>query len=122
MAGLRWRTVAERWPNFQNAFAGFDIGKVAEFGEEDVKRLLGDERIIRNRRKILSTIQNAVEFKRIVEEAGSFQKWLDSMDKSDNYSAVVEEIRGRFRHAGETTARIFLYTVGENIKFPGMGR
>ena len=120
-AGLSWRTVANKWPNFKGAFNGFDVKKVASYGVENISRLIQDSGIIRNRRKILATIHNAREFKRIAAEHGSFQRWLDSMDKTDNYATAVKQIISHFKHVGETTARIFLYTVGEEIRFPEMG-
>jgi len=120
-AGLSWRTVANKWPNFMTAFKGFDIETVASYGAEDISRLMEDKGIIRNRRKILATIHNACEFERIAEEHGSFQRWLDGLDKTDNYAVAVRRIASLFGHVGETTARIFLYTVGENIRFPEMG-
>lgn len=120
-AGLSWRTVTNKWPNFKKAFHGFDIKAVASYGAEDIGRLMGDEGIIRNRRKILATINNAREFELIAEEHGSFKRWLDSLDKAENYAGTVRRLASRFRHVGETTARIFLYTVGEEIRFPETG-
>lgn len=120
-AGLSWRTVGNKWLNFKEAFHGFDIEAVASYGAEDIGRLMGDEGIIRNRRKILATINNAREFERIAEEHGGFQRWLDGLDKTDNYAGAIRRIASRFRHVGEATARIFLYTVGEEIRFPEMG-
>jgi DNA-3-methyladenine glycosylase I len=120
-AGLSWRTVAEKWPNFKKAFNDFDAKTIASYGAEDVKRLMEDKGIIRNRQKILATIHNAREFEQIVGEYGSFQRWLDSLDKTNNYALVVQRLVNRFRHVGENTARIFLYTVGEEIPFPEMG-
>ncbi|MGY4859858.1 DNA-3-methyladenine glycosylase I [Cryobacterium sp. AP23] len=58
-AGLSWITILRRRPAFRAAFAGFDIAAVAAFTDEDVERLLGDERIIRHRGKITATIDNA---------------------------------------------------------------
>lgn len=120
-AGLSWRTITRRWPNFKRAFHGFDVETVASYSEQDIRRLMEDEGIIRNRKKILATIHNAQEFKRIAEQYGSFQRWLDSMDKSNNYAAVIRSLVERLRHVGETTARLFLYTVGEEIEFPELG-
>ena len=120
-AGLSWRTVTNKWPNFKKAFKDFDIENVASYGAEDINRLMGDEGIIRNQRKILATIHNAREFERIATEHGSFQRWLDGLDKTDNYTGAVRRIVSHFKHVGETTARIFLYTVGEEIRFPEMG-
>ena len=58
-AGLSWLTILRRRPAFRSAFADFDVATVAAFTEEDVTRLLGDERIIRHRGKIAATIGNA---------------------------------------------------------------
>jgi len=116
-AGLSWRTITNKWPGFEEAFEGFDVGKVASYGEEDIERLMGDKGIVRNRRKIMATIHNAMEFERIAEEHGSFQKWLDGLDKSENYADVEKQLSSRMKHVGRSTAHIFLYTVGEDIKY-----
>ena len=58
-AGLSWITILKRRPGFRDAFAHFDINTVASFTETDVERLMNDERIIRNRAKIVATIENA---------------------------------------------------------------
>ncbi|MFD5082880.1 DNA-3-methyladenine glycosylase I [Kitasatospora sp. NPDC058406] len=58
-SGLSWITILRRREGFRSAFAGFEIARVAEFGEADVERLLGDTGIIRNRAKIEASIANA---------------------------------------------------------------
>lgn len=58
-SGLSWLTILRRREGFRAAFAGFEIAKVAEFGEPDVERLLADEGIIRNRAKIEASLANA---------------------------------------------------------------
>ena len=58
-AGLSWITILRKRPRFREVFAGFDPAVVAEFGDDDVERLMGDAGIIRNRAKILATISNA---------------------------------------------------------------
>lgn len=58
-AGLSWTTIWQRRRDFERAFNDFQIKSVAAFGEQDVARLLGDERIIRNQRKINAAINNA---------------------------------------------------------------
>lgn len=72
---------------------------------------------MRNRAKILATIYNAQEFVRIASEYDSFMKWLGTLDKSNNYVAVVNQLVSRFKHVGKMTAHIFLYSVGENIQY-----
>ncbi len=58
-SGLTWRTVLNKRPAFREVFANFDPEEVAEFGPDDVDRLLLDARIIRHRRKIEAAISNA---------------------------------------------------------------
>src|SRR5204862_1625152 len=58
-SGLSWLTILRKREAFRDAFAGFEIAGVAEFGDRDVERLLADARIVRNRAKILAAIANA---------------------------------------------------------------
>ena len=60
-SGMSWRVIEAKWDGFQKAFKGFDPKKIARFGPDDVDRLAHDPGIIRNRRKIEATIDNAVE-------------------------------------------------------------
>ena len=115
--GLSWEMLAKKWSNFKAAFDNFDIDKVAAYGLEDQERLVNDAGIIRNKQKIMSTIFNAEEFQRVKAESGSFQKWLDSLDKSNNYSYVVKRLSSRFKRVGPGSASIFLWSVGEDLKW-----
>ena len=58
-SGLSWLTILRKRENFRSAFAGFDPAVVAEFGADDVQRLLSDPGIVRNRAKINAVITNA---------------------------------------------------------------
>ena len=58
-AGLSWITVLRRRPGFRDAFDAFHPNLIAQYGDDDVERLMTDERIIRNRAKVLATISNA---------------------------------------------------------------
>ena len=77
-AGLSWLTILRRREGYRKAFADFDVYKVARFTEEDVVSLMLDSGIIRNRKKIESTISNAVCFIKTAEEFGSFCNYLRS--------------------------------------------
>ena len=116
-AGLSWRLMADKWPNFQRAFDGFEVRKVAGYGADNIRRLSEDPGIIRNRSKIMAAIENAREFERVAAEAGSFQRWLDGIDKANNYDLVVKRLKARFRRVGPSTAHIFLWSVGEPIEY-----
>jgi DNA-3-methyladenine glycosylase I len=58
-AGLSWSTILHKREGYRRAFAGFDAAAVAVFGEDDVRRLLADAGVVRNRLKIAAAIANA---------------------------------------------------------------
>jgi len=118
LAGLSWKMIDEKWPNFKKAFNNFSITEVAKFGEGDIKRLMGNVAIVRNRAKIIAAINNAKQFQNVKKEHGSFQSYLGGLDKSNNYAMVIKELGKKFSRLGPSSARIFLYSVGENIRRP----
>jgi DNA-3-methyladenine glycosylase I len=75
-AGLSWTTILKKRENYRKAFDGFRAEKIARYGARDVKRLLGDTGIVRNRLKIAATIQNAKAFLAVRKEFGSFDAYL----------------------------------------------
>jgi len=77
-AGLSWITILKKADNFRKAYHGFNIAKVAKYGEKDVTRLLNDAGIIRNRLKVNAAIVNAQKILELQKESGSFRNWLDS--------------------------------------------
>lgn len=77
-AGLSWTLMLKRKDNFHKAFEGFEIDRVAAYGEEDMARLLADAGIIRNRLKIKAVIENAKRIQGLRGEYGSFQGWLEA--------------------------------------------
>lgn len=117
-AGLSWKMIGKKWPNFRKAFENFSIDKVSKFDDSNLARLMADKGIVRNRSKIEATINNAKQFQEIKKESGSFQSYLDSLDKSQNYALVIKELCKKFRRLGPSSARIFLYSVGENVRHP----
>ena len=114
-AGLNWRVIDNKWPSIKKAFSNFDIEKVACFTDSDVERLMKDSGIIRNKGKIKAIIQNAQNVKAIEKQHGSFQKYLDSLDKSNNYESATKDLINKFKWLGPPSASLFLYTVGEKI-------
>src|SRR6185503_5297092 len=77
-AGLSWITILRKADNFRKAYRGFDIDKVAKFGEKDRGRLLADAGIIRNRLKVNAAIENAKRIKALQREFASLKGWLDT--------------------------------------------
>ena len=74
-AGLSWTTVLKKRENYRKALDGFRSEKIAGYGARDVKRLLNDSGIVRNRLKIAATIQNAKAFLTVQKELGSFDAY-----------------------------------------------
>ncbi len=75
-AGLSWITILKKRENYRKAFDGFRAEKIARYGAREVKRLLGDPGIVRNRLKITATITNAKALLALREELGSFDAYL----------------------------------------------
>src|SRR5262245_3805915 len=75
-AGLSWSTILHKRDGYRSAFAGFDAEAVARFKQRDVKRLLGDARIVRNRLKVESAVNNAQRLLELREDAGSFDEYV----------------------------------------------
>ena len=75
-AGLSWRTVLHKREAYRRAYARFDPRRVARFGPRDIRRLLSDAGIIRNRLKIAWSIRNAGVFLAIQEAFGSFDAYV----------------------------------------------
>ena len=129
-AGLSWQTVLNKRENYRKAFINFSPAKVATFGGVDIRRLLNDPGIIRNRLKIVSTIENAKRFLAIQKELGSFDNYVwrfthgkpivhalkslgelpATTPESDALSKDLKE-RG-FRFVGSTICYSFMQAVG----------
>jgi DNA-3-methyladenine glycosylase I len=75
-AGLSWYTVLRKRDAYRKAFAGFDPQKVARYSTRQIDSLLANEGIIRNRAKIVATINNAMKFIEAQEEFGSFDSYI----------------------------------------------
>jgi DNA-3-methyladenine glycosylase I len=119
-SGLSWLTILRKRQAFRAAFADFHVAAVAEFGERDVERLLGDAGIIRNRRKIEAAIHNAACAQQVIGELGSLAKlfWrfrpprqtaprsgADIPAATPESKALADELRRRgFVFVGPTTA------------------
>jgi DNA-3-methyladenine glycosylase I len=93
-AGLSWLTILRKRDAYRKAFGGFDPEKVSRYGARDVKRLLGNEGIVRNRMKIESAIKNARAFLEVQEEHGSFSayqwRFVDGRPIVNRYRSMKE--------------------------------
>lgn len=75
-AGLSWSTILKRRDGYRQAFANFEVEKVARFDEEKIQALLQNSEIIRNKLKVRSAVTNAQHFIKIQDEFGSFSEYI----------------------------------------------
>jgi len=75
-AGLSWETILKKRDSYRDAFADFDPARVARFTPARVERLLRNPGIVRNRLKVVSTVQNAKAFRAVQRECGSFDAYV----------------------------------------------
>lgn len=75
-AGLSWITILRKRENFRKAFDHWEWERIAGYGKADVRRLLADKGIIRNRLKIEAAINNAARFMEVREEFGTFDRYV----------------------------------------------
>ena len=131
-AGLSWLTILRKRENFRAAFAGFDVDVVAGFDESDVERLLQNAGIVRHRRKIESTINNARRCADLHASSETLdglvwgfapdpstrpqlmtRQWLTDNPKTAESTALSLELKRRgWSFVGPTTMYAFMQSVG----------
>lgn len=110
-AGLSWETMLRKREGFRRAYDGFDVAKVAAYGEADRARLLADPGIIRNRLKVEAAIHNAGVILRMRDSHGGFAAWLDAHHPLDK-AGWVKLFKGTFRFTGGEITGEFLMSLG----------
>ena len=129
-AGLNWLIILKKRNAFRIAFEGFDPEKIASFSSTDVKRLLANKEIIRNRLKISAAVTNARQFISIQDEFDSFNDYIWQFvggkpikhrfrsassipDKSRESDRMSEDLKTRgFKFVGSTICYAFMQATG----------
>src|SRR5690242_6067725 len=126
-AGLSWETILRKRENYRKAFAGFDPMKVSRFDKKQVRTLLGNDGIVRNRLKVESTISNARAFLAVQKEFGSFDAYVwrfvggkprvnsgrNVPAKTRQSDALSRDLLERgFKFVGSTICYAFMQAVG----------
>ena len=131
-SGLSWWTILKKRENFRAAFDGFDFYKIADFEDKKVEQLLQDAGIVRHRKKIESTINNARQAIKMINEFGSLAAYFwqfepkdDARPKKFNYAtlsklaktpestALSKDLKKRgWSFVGPTTAYAFMQAMG----------
>ena len=125
-SGLSWLVILRKREGFRAAFDGFDLATVASYDAGDVQRLLGDERIVRNRAKIEATIANAgaamdldggllahVQRFAPTKKRPAPRMLADVPAQSEESKALAKDLRKRgFRFVGPTTLYALMQATG----------
>jgi DNA-3-methyladenine glycosylase I len=127
-SGLSWLTILRKRENFRRAFDGFEVERVAEYGDSEIERLLGDAGIIRNRRKIEAAITNAgaalelhaagetldqLIWSHAPDERPAPRTGEDVPSTTDESKALAKELKQRgFVFVGPTTAYATMQAAG----------
>ncbi|MEO1918457.1 MAG: DNA-3-methyladenine glycosylase I, partial [Paracoccaceae bacterium] len=131
-SGLSWLTILRKRENFRNAFAQFEIDRIARWDERSVLRLLRDAGIVRHRGKIEAALNNARCARTLREEFGSLsaffwafepddgnrpnqldEKSLLAVSQTAESKAMAKALKRRgFRFVGPTTAYAFMQSMG----------
>ncbi|NNF04717.1 MAG: DNA-3-methyladenine glycosylase I [Rhodothermales bacterium] len=110
-AGLSWLTILRKREGFRRAYDGFEIDRVAAYGDPERERLLADAGIIRNRLKVDAAIHNARRIVELREECGSFAEWLDAHHPLDK-DEWVKLFKRTFKFTGGEITGEFLMSTG----------
>ena len=110
-AGLNWTLMLKKQAAFEAAYDGFDIARVAAYGDADRARLLQDAGIVRNRLKVNAAIHNAQRILALRQSHGSFKRWLDA-----HHPLSIEEwvrlFKRNFKFVGGEIVHEFLKSTG----------
>lgn len=110
-AGLSWTTILKKQESFRKAYHHFNIKKIAGYKDRDIKRLLNDAGIIRNRLKINAAIENAKTILVLQKEYGSFKNWL-LFHHPKSREAWTALFKKTFRFTGGEIVNEFLVSTG----------
>jgi DNA-3-methyladenine glycosylase I len=110
--GISWRVVDAKWDGIRAAFHDFEPERVAAMKPDEIDTLATDPRVIRNRRKLEATVDNAQALLELDAEHGGFRRYLRS---HGDFDATVKDLKRQFRFLGDTGAYYFLHVVGEEV-------
>jgi len=112
-AGFVWKVIDSKWPGFEAAFWGFDIDRCMGMSPDDEDALCRDERIVRNRQKILTVPHNAQMIDAIRREHGSFGAYLGNWP-DDDYVGLLAALGKQGARLGGMTCQYFLRFAGRD--------
>ncbi|WP_172300374.1 DNA-3-methyladenine glycosylase I [Pseudoruegeria sp. HB172150] len=116
-SGFNWKVVEAKWPGFEEAFHGFDVGPCAMMDDEWLDALLQDTRIVRNGAKIQSVRDNAVMLQDLAAKYGTAAKCFAEWPRGD-FIGLVELLKTRGSRLGGNTGAYALRFMGVDSFIP----
>lgn len=125
--GLSWQLVLSKYNDFMEAFDDFNYQVVSEYDQQKIEELMNNEKIIRYRRKIEATINNAKQFMKVQEEFGQFSDYIWSFTNGEQVirdsderltdsplsDQVTKDLKKRgFKFVGSVTIYSYLQAIG----------
>jgi 3-methyladenine DNA glycosylase Tag len=112
-AGFHWRVITAKWDGFEEAFHGFDLGKLLTKSPDEWEAYVEDTRIIRNWQKIQTVFHNAAMIDDIAQEHGSFAKFFAEWPVSDQVG-LMKFLHKEGSRLGGKTAQWFIRFTGKD--------
>ena len=112
-AGFHWRVITSKWPSFEEAFHGFDLGQLLTKSPEEWEAYIEDTRIIRNWQKIQTVFHNAAMIDEIAQEHGSFATFFADWPSSDQVG-LMKYLHKNGSRLGGKTAQWFIRFSGKD--------
>jgi DNA-3-methyladenine glycosylase I len=110
-AGLSWELMLKKRTNFHAAYQGYDLDRVAAYGERERARLLADAGIIRNRLKVDAVIENARRVRALRDSHGGFAAWIEAQHPRPK-ADWVKLFKKTFKFTGGEITGEFLMSIG----------
>lgn len=123
-AGLSWECVLNKREDFKEAYDNFNINLIIKYDDKKILELLNNEKIIRNKPKIIASINNAKIFKKISDEYNGFANYLKSFSKNKIFyevgntrsnlsNEIADDLKRRgMKFVGSITIYAYLQAIG----------
>lgn len=112
-AGFHWRVITAKWPGFEEAFHGFDLGQLLTKSPDEWESYVQDTRIVRNWQKIQTVFHNAAMIDEIAEETGSFGQFFADWPVSDQIG-LMKYLKKTGSRLGGQTCQWFIRFIGKD--------
>lgn len=112
-SGFSWKVIERKWPQFEEAFFGFDTFKLGLLSPEQWEAYASDRRVVRNWQKIKALQDNLYFVREIARQHGSFGRFLADWPASDQVG-LLDHLKKNAARLGGNSGQYFLRLVGKD--------